>query len=156
MELPIDDKATLRGKIVFAGVGNVLKGDDGFGALLAQAIEDEVSFKVFDTGMAPENYLGVIVGAKPDTIIFADTGDFGGAPGEIKLFRAEEFTDSSFYLTHNTSLKMLFQFIDMEGLNAEVYVLCSQPSSMALGDELSEEVSKGIRMLSEWFISNFS
>ncbi len=145
----------LKGKIVLAGVGNVLKGDDGFGALLAQAIDGRVSFRVFDTGMAPENYLGVIVREKPDTIIFADTADFGGEPGEVMFLSAGDFSDSSFFLTHNTSLKMLFEFISMEGIKAEVFILCLQPEAMALGEDLSAGARREIRELSGWFIANF-
>lgn len=149
------NKTDLQGRIVFAGVGNVLKGDDGFGSVLAQRIDGRVSFRVFDASIAPENYLGAIVKEKPDTIVFADTADFEGRPGEIRFMPADDFEDASFFLTHNTSLKMLFQFIEFEGSSARVFLLGCQPGSLALGDSLSVEVAKTVRDLTEWFCCHF-
>ncbi len=149
------EKKDLRGKIVFAGVGNVLRCDDGFGPRLAEVIRDRVSFRVIDAGMAPENYLGVIVREEPDTIIYADTGDFGGRPGEIRFMRASDCTDSSFFLTHNTSLKLLFQFIEAQGTHADVFLLCVQPASTDFAEEPGEEVNQAVEKLADWFASNF-
>ena len=149
------DTASFSGKIVFAGVGNVLKGDDGFGPLLAGELTGRVSFRVFDAGMAPENYLGLIAGERPDTIIFADTGDFGGEPGELRLFGREDLSDSSFFLTHNSSLSLLFEFIAEEGVRADVFIICVQPVSLALGEGLSAEVNDGMKKMAGWFIGNY-
>ncbi len=145
------DISALKGKIVFIGVGNVLKGDDGFGSVLAQKINGKVPFRVFDASIAPENYLGAALREHPDTIIFADTCDFGGHPGEISFLPADKVDDNSFFLTHNTSLKMLFHFIEFEGSKASVYLLCCQPSSMKLGTGLSRETAHAVEELAEWF-----
>ncbi len=148
-------KRLFSGKIVFAGVGNVLKADDGFGPVLASEIMGRVSFKVFDAGMAPENYLGALVKEKPDTLIIADTADMGKEEGSSALLRPDALSDSSFFLTHNSSLQLLLEFISAEGVSAEVFVLCAQPGTLALGGDLSPGVMNEIRRISSWFIDNF-
>ncbi len=153
--MPALDRELFKGKIIFAGVGNILKGDDGFGPLLAGELTGRVSFRVFDAGLAPENYLGLIAREKPDTIIFADTGDFGGEPGESRVLGRDDFSDSSFFLTHNSSLDLLFEFIAADGVKAEVFVICVQPKSMALGAGLSPEARKETERIAGWFIGNY-
>lgn len=149
------EKRLFSGKIVFMGVGNVLKGDDGFGAVLARKIIGRVSFKVFEAGMAPENYLGALVKEKPDTVIIADTADTGEKAGKSSLLRPDALSGASFFLTHNSSLQLLLEFISAEGVKAEVFVLCAQPGTFALGGDLSPGVMEEIRKISSWFIHNF-
>ncbi len=149
------EKTDLRGRVVFAGVGNILRSDDGFGPRLAEEIRGRVSFRVIDAGMAPENYLGVIVREDPDTVIFADTAHFGGHPGEIRFMRASDCSDPSFFLTHNTSLKLLFQFMEARGTRADVFILCVQPASTDFAEEPGEEVKEAVEKLAHWFASNF-
>ncbi len=154
MALPID-KSSLKGKIVLAGVGNVLRGDDGFGPALVERLHGRVSFKVIDAGMAPENYLGVIIREKPDTIVFADTGVFDAPAGQVRFMSLHDVHDSSFFLTHNTSLKLLQQFIDARWTDADVFIVCVQPGGMVLGEGLSEEVEKQTDNIARWFVRRF-
>ncbi len=153
--MPGLDKKLFKGKVVFIGVGNTLKGDDGFGPLLAGAIGPEVGFRVIDSGVAPENYLGLIVKENPETLVFADTADFGGKPGEYRLLASGDIGDSSFFLTHNSSLGLLFRFLLNEGVKAGIYMLCMQPAAVVLGADPCREVLRGIEELSAWFKSNF-
>ncbi len=148
-------KSDFNGKVVFVGLGNVMKADDGFGPLLAERLSGRVSFKVFDAGLAPENYLCAIIDERPDTVVFADAGDFGGDPGETGFFDVDGFFDSSFFLTHNSSLKMLVEFLRLEGSEANIFLLCLQPKSVSLAAGLSSAAVEKLRELSEWFVFNF-
>ena len=151
----IPEKSFLRGKSVIVCIGNVLKGDDGFGPLLAESLRDRTSLRVIDAGAAPENYLGMLIKENPDTVLFVDTADFGGEPGEAKVLRFEDFTDSSFFLTHNASLKLLREFVAAGGVSAEFYILCVQPQTMRFGEEPSAEVVKQAEKITDWFAANF-
>ncbi|MCM8781501.1 MAG: hydrogenase 3 maturation endopeptidase HyCI, partial [Candidatus Omnitrophica bacterium] len=62
----------LKGKILLLGIGNTLRGDDAFGLTLANRLRDKVAFKVFEVGVAVENFLGAIIKEKPDTVLFVD------------------------------------------------------------------------------------
>ena len=48
-------------KVVLLGIGNILKGDDGFGPALVHELEGKVPITCIDAGPAPENYAGKII-----------------------------------------------------------------------------------------------
>ena len=71
----------LRGKTVIVGIGNSLRGDDGFGPALVQRLQGRVRPVCIDAGVAPENYLGRIVKEQPDTVLLVDAAHLGLEPG---------------------------------------------------------------------------
>ena len=78
-------RAVAKGNVVIVGVGNALKADDAAGPVLAETLRKRFPDRVFDAGQVPENYLGPIRRARPDTILLVDAADFGGAPGDVRL-----------------------------------------------------------------------
>ena len=66
----------LRGKTVIVGMGNPLRGDDGFGPALIERLRGKVSATCIDAGIAPENYVGRIVKETPDTILLVDVASW--------------------------------------------------------------------------------
>ncbi len=79
-------------KILVAGVGNVLRGDDGFGVAVAQALTraDLVSdgVEIFEAGIAGISLVQELMDGY-DALIIADAIDRGGAPGTIYLIEPE-------------------------------------------------------------------
>ncbi len=134
------------------GVGNTLRGDDGFGSLLAEELKGKISNEVINTGSAPENYLGKIAKINPATLLIIDTADFSGKPGEIKLFRKEELLKINFISTHNISLELLFNFLKENSADLDIVLLAAQPESMHLGASLSEPLQKAFNILKEEFM----
>ena len=67
------DKRTA--KIVLVGIGNPLRGDDGFGPALIAALDGQVRAVCIDAGTAPESYAGKIIKENPDTVVFVDAAD---------------------------------------------------------------------------------
>ena len=62
-------RAVAKGNVVIVGVGNALKADDAAGPVLAETLRKRFPDRVFDAGQVPENYLGPIRRARPDTIL---------------------------------------------------------------------------------------
>jgi hydrogenase 3 maturation protease len=135
----------LNGKVVFVGIGNPLRGDDGFGPLFVQKLHGQVPAVCLDAGNAPETYAGKIVRERPDAIIFVDVAHLGLLPGEFAILRKEEMLKTGF-TTHDLSPHMLIQYLESQ-VTAEIYLLGVQPVSVEFGAEMSEPVMKTLDSL---------
>lgn len=131
--------------MVVLGIGNALKADDGVGPLVAQMLQERHPDVVFDTGQTPENFLGPIRRARPETIVLVDAADFGGEPGEIRLASAAE-VHGLMLGTHAAPLSMFMAAISEE-TGAEVRLIAIQAMSTTLGGEMSEQVAAAVRDL---------
>ncbi len=121
-------------KILFAGVGNVLRSDDGVGVFIVSSIECKEHISTILVEVSIENYLAKINSLSPDILIIADCLDFNREPGYvdiIPIWKTKEFTISS----HNISLKRVSEFLKME-----VYVIGVQPADLRVGEYLTPAV----------------
>lgn len=136
------------------GIGNTLRRDDGFGSLLAGLLIGKSGLEVIDAAASPENFLGEVVRRQPDTLLIVDAVDFGGIPGEARLFDMNEVKTVNFFLTHDTSPKLLFDFLK-EGLKGESYLLAVQPEDVGFGEAMSLKVKSRLEELKAWFIGAY-
>ena len=134
-------------RVVILGVGNVLKGDDGVGPLVCEALAGKVTARVMDAGTVPENYLGPIIEARPQFLLVIDAVDFGGAPGAIGLFTPEKINDAAFS-THALSLRLFIDVLRTD-VDVDVLVLGVQPVSTQLGRPVSAPVQESIAEVTE-------
>jgi hydrogenase 3 maturation protease len=140
----------LTGKVVILGIGNTLKNDDGVGSILANRIKDKLPYLVYDSGAAPENYLGKIIKDKPDNIIIIDAVDFGGKPGEFRIVEGEDIKTVNLFSTHNASISLTINYLQ-SNLKVDIIILIIQPKNINFGDKLSPEIAKTINDLEDWF-----
>jgi hydrogenase 3 maturation protease len=129
-----------KGKVVFVGIGNPLRGDDAFGPLLVEKLQGQVKAVCLDAGNAPETYAGKIIKEKPDTIVLIDVVHLGLAPGEYAILRKEDLLKTGF-TTHDLSPNMLIQYLESQTA-AEIYLLGVQPKTVDFGTEMSESVAR--------------
>lgn len=129
--------------ILFVGIGNVLKKDDGAGVYISQRIikTDRISALTVETGI--ENYIGKINSLNPDILVLVDCVDLKSSPGTYKLLTLNQIQDLTFN-THNISLKRLTDFFKME-----VYILGIQPEKIDFG----ENISYLVRIISDEIIN---
>lgn len=128
---------TLAGKrIVFAGVGNVLKQDDGLGVFITQNIRRTDRIIPLVTEVSIENYIGRIHSLQPDVLIIVDAVDFRQEPGYVALMPATALMDTTTH-THNISLRQLTGLFSMP-----VLILGVQPRNVSFGEGLSVEVQQ--------------
>ncbi len=144
----------LKGRVVMLGIGNLFRGDDGFGAILARRIRERVGFKVFVGESAPENFLGKLIKEKPDTVLVIDAMDFGGSIGEFRLFDSGAVKAENFFVTHNIALDLIFTFLK-EHLRGEVYLLAIQPKEIGFKEGLSQEIKPQLDKLANWFLERY-
>lgn len=143
-------KIKLKGKVILLGIGNPLRGDDGFGNALARDLEGKISLKVLEAGSAPENFLGIIIKEKPNTVLFVDAVDFGGEIAEMRLWNLKEIKTKNLFFTHNSSLSLIFSFLK-ENTQANFYLLAIQPKSIGFQDKMSPQLRKQLEELRSWF-----
>ena len=135
-------KSELKGRVIFVGVGNVLKGDDGAGVVLVNMLKkkfkDAGSF--LDCGIAPENYLEKLRGF--DCVVIFDALDFGGKTGEITILKPKELSEAS-VSTHNLSLKLFSRYLEEDSIN--VIIAGIQPANLRFAEGLSKVVSLSLK-----------
>ena len=130
-------KSELKGKVIFIGVVNVLKGDDGAGVVLVNMLKDKAKDPTvfLDCGTTPENYLEKLKGF--DCLVIFDALDFGGRPGEIAVFQPQELSGASLS-THNLSLKLVSRYLEEDV--ARIVIVGVQPENLRFGQGLSKAV----------------
>ena len=145
---------------MIAGVGNVLRGDDGFGVAVAQALSrisnlpDGVT--VFEGGIAGIPLVQELMDGY-DALIVADAVERGGAPGTIYLIEPD-ITDpatidssalhASLADAHYTEPSQVLVLAKALGvLPLHVYIVGCQPAGYdELGAELSDEVRAAVEV----------
>jgi len=137
-------------RAVLIGVGNSLRGDDGFGPALVQAVAENIPQALcIDAGTVPENYVPVALRLRPDVILVADCTDWGGKPGEVALFSPGE-VESLPFLTHGFPLSLVLEEL-LRRSQAEIKVLAVQGSRLTLGLPLSPPVAAVVDELAAGF-----
>ena len=81
MDLREQLASMIQGNVVVMGIGNLCRGDDAAGSMVAQKIDDAPGVRVIDAQDVPENYLRQVVGEGPDTVVLIDSVDLESAPG---------------------------------------------------------------------------
>jgi len=119
---------------LFAGIGNVLKSDDGIGVYISNEIKETDTIQKLTVEVSIENYLGKINSLKPDVLVLIDCVDFGKTAGYYELLPAEKVKDFTFN-THNISLRKISELFKMP-----VYILGIQPKRIDFGEEISDIV----------------
>jgi hydrogenase 3 maturation protease len=148
-------KNHLAGRVVIMGMGDTMKGDDGAGCLFAETFGKKgpfKNFKIINAELAPENFMGVIENFSPDNIILVDAVDFKAAPGKIRLFSAQEITDTT-ASTHNFSLSVMLDFLKKE-INKEGVIIGIQPKNLEFSEKISAEVREAVNRTVEYIIKH--
>jgi len=96
---------------------------------------------VLDCGNAPENYLKPIADRNPGRILVVDCCEFGGKPGEFRVFSRPEIENLSYGLlsTHTLPLTLTIEMLSLE-TKATIELLGIQPQAIEFGTDLSEPV----------------
>lgn len=146
-------------KILVAGVGNVLRGDDGFGVEVARALDQSRRFsgevKIFEAGIAGIALVQELMSGY-DALIIVDAVDRRGAPGTIFLIEPDISDPAAFspaelhrsladaHYTEPSKALVLARALDV--LPPKVLVVGCQPACLdEFGAELSPAVKRAVR-----------
>ena len=128
-------------RLLFIGVGNLLKRDDGVGVVISKQIIEKPAIRSLTVEVSIENYIGKINSLEPDEIVLIDCMELGSSPGTYRLVALEDVEDITFN-THNISLGRLGDFF-----HCPAYVLGIQPENVEFGESLSSPVQEAARRI---------
>ncbi|KPJ59686.1 MAG: hypothetical protein AMJ46_10055 [Latescibacteria bacterium DG_63] len=125
------------GRPVLVGLGNKDRSDDGIGVLIARRLRGLGRERVLVEDEWPNvlDHLGAGDGA---STIFIDAGDFGGVPGEIRLFPLDSVS-AELVSSHKAILGLARR--NSKKQRDSQYVLTIQPSSTEFASRISPPVS---------------
>lgn len=136
-----------KAKAVIVGIGNSLRGDDGFGPALIKRLQGRIPAVCIDAGSAPENYVGKIARENPQAILIVDALHLGLTPGKYMILKKEDIVKSGLS-THDISPHMLIDYLEKQ-TNAHIYVLGVQPKDISFGAEMSEEMNRALQEIAQ-------
>ena len=128
-------------RLLFIGVGNVLKSDDGVGVVISRQIMERPDIITLTVEVSIENYIGKINSLDPGAMVILDCMELGSNPGSYRLVALDEVEDLTFN-THNISLGRLGDFFHFP-----TYVLGIQPLTTVFGDKLSPPVQEAANQI---------
>jgi hydrogenase 3 maturation protease len=132
--------AIFKGKVVIVGIGNIMRGDDGFGPALIENIKGKTKALCIDGSSAPENYLGRIVKEAPDNILLVDVAHLGLEAGVYTVIDKSKIVECGF-TTHDISPKLFIEYLE-KNTKADIFMLGVQPETLGLGREMSQPLKK--------------
>ena len=147
-----DIKERLKGIVTIIGIGNIMRGDDGFGPKFIENLKKKnTKASLFDCGTVPENYIFPILATSCDTVILVDSADLKTEPGSLKVLSLSELSGAGLS-THNSSIRLFTDLLmtGKDGLN--IFAVTVQPKSIAFGESLSPAVLEGIDKLTDIFV----
>ena len=145
----------MKPRVLVAGVGNDLLGDDGFGIAVVRRFSEEGApeeVEVFESGIAGIRMVQELMDGY-EALVIVDATDRGEEPGTVYLLEVEvpdleELTEEGrqeflgdTHLTVPSKALTLARAIEV--LPPQVYILGCQPKECELGIGLSEPVERG-------------
>ncbi len=134
-------------RIVLLGIGNIERGDDGAGVILARRLIGRGKAGVVDGGAAPENYLGPVLSGRPDVILLADACPYAETGRGWVLLDREQL-QSAACGTHGLSPALIMEFLEKE-TGVDVFLLGIEAVSTDWGAPLSPAVEKTLSGLEQ-------
>jgi hydrogenase 3 maturation protease len=144
----------LRGKVVIVGVGNMFRGDDGLGPVLVERLKRKIGVPCINAGNAFENFIGVIMKEKPETVLLVDAVHLDMNPGDFAIVDPSRIEHGGLS-THDVSASLFLDFL-VEEIRCSVFLLGVQPERITLGDGISETVRRSLDFLEDEIIEAFS
>jgi hydrogenase 3 maturation protease len=117
--------------VLFVGIGNVLRKDDGVGVYISNKIRKSKHIASLTVEVSIENYIGKINSLYPDILVLIDCMEMNLSPGSFRITGIDQIDDHTFN-THNISLNRLGEFFAMS-----VLILGIQPQQIDFGEALS-------------------
>ncbi|MFC1453034.1 hydrogenase 3 maturation endopeptidase HyCI [Verrucomicrobiota bacterium] len=135
----------VKGAVCIMGVGNRMRGDDGAGPVLMDALAGRVDAHCIDAGTAPENVVEKTARLGPDTVLIVDALHFDAQPGDCRVFVPEDLPAGGIS-THAPSLQLTCEYLRAR-IPVSVFVIGIQPQAIRLGDSLSSAVGRAVHEL---------
>ena len=124
-------------KVIIAGLGNELNGDDGFGVYVTEALGDHGKATSISVHTVPENFSKKIADAKPDLVIFVDTAWLETEAGDMQILSPDDLA-KILTITHRVPLSKVIERL-LSFHQCRIIIIGMQPKGMEIGDGMSDE-----------------
>ncbi len=134
-------------RVAIIGIGNILMGDDGAGVKVLELLPDNLPEGVFTIELATGGMTLLHKFEGLDMAIICDAVDFGGKPGEIRVFQPHEVESIKTlgYSLHDIDiLKVLEIAKKMNTIPKQVFIVAIQPANIDFSEELSLKVQASL------------
>jgi hydrogenase maturation protease len=136
-------------KVGVIGIGNTLRRDDGIGIILIEKLleqkekfPEEIEF--IDGGTGGMNLLHLL--ANFDSVLIVDAVNFGGQPGETRVFTLDEIESKKISVkmsTHESDFLKIIQISkQLKECPEKIFIFGIQPKDTSHGKNLSVELEK--------------
>ena len=134
---------------VILTIGNSFRCDDGVGPYIGEKLTSTKSVLVVNAEYSPERVIDEIVAFGPKSIVIIDAADFNGQPGEIRLIKAENISQTTLS-THSIPLSVISQIL-INDTQAKVEFVGIQVKHVSMGENLSQEVKDAADKIVKFF-----
>jgi len=138
-----------KNNLAVIAIGNELMGDDGVGPVILKILSEKdipESVDLIDGGTGGISLLHIV--KNYGKVIFIDCADFGGAPGEIRVFTPLEINsvkEMRRYSLHEVDLMEVIRLSQKIGEAPEhILLIAVQPKRVNMNMRLSLEVATAI------------
>lgn len=132
--------------VVFT-VGNVMRGDDAAGPLLAELLQTEPApgWQVVDGEATPENHMHRVRALAPGRLLIVDAADMQLPAGAVRLL--DETAVASQFLVTTHAIPLNFLIASLRETVPEISFLGVQPASVAFCAPMSPAVRDAVAAL---------
>jgi hydrogenase maturation protease len=149
LDLRRDLAGSIKGRTCILGIGNRCWGDDAFGVVLAESLQEAGYPDVVVAETAPESFIGRLKQGNYETVLMLDAVEFTGDPGSVVFLDAASLRSRFPQLsTHKLSLGTLAALIQ-DQVSAKVWCLGAKPLTLAPGGSLSPPLAEVTEVLKE-------
>jgi hydrogenase 3 maturation protease len=137
-------------RVAVCGVGNRIRGDDGIGPGVIDALRGEVDERdvlLLDCERSPENVLGKLQAFSPEKVILIDAVDLGKRPGRIGLVDIHTIKKQAMS-THKLPLNLFIDYLQAR-MKFKLLFIGVQPGELGLNRKMSRECRKAIPLVKE-------
>lgn len=134
-------------KVLIVGVGNRMRADDAFGPLAIDRLKESMDLPqdwlLLDAEEVPENALGLVDKEKPDRVLLIDACDWGGQPGEVRFFSADELLKLPIRIlsTHGVPLSFWVKMTLIDHPELTIELLGIQAKNVGFNESLSAPIT---------------
>jgi len=132
-------------RLVIVCIGNELAGDDAAGVQVARRLAGKLPWPLFDCRSAPENFLGKIVEACPQTVLLVDAVHLDAPPGTVRLLKPHQLAGQG-PSTHGPAPEAFLELLQQR-CGCRCVLAGIQPQSTAVGSGLSPVVGRAVEAL---------
>ncbi len=137
-------------KVAVCGIGNRIRGDDGIGPEVIDALKSDTKDKnvlLLDCESNPENFLGELQAFSPEKVIMIDAVEFGKPPGSIDMVDIHTIKKQAMS-TYKLPLSLFIDYLQTR-MKFKLLFIGVQPKQTGLDAMMSQECRNAVSLVKE-------